>query len=434
MKKIIFTTILCIVLLPQICLASSLKCSVSDIIDNEIILKNKCLSYGTEKTATGTKEICINSEIEQYVKYEYPIFTEYPTELQNGLYEDQSLRKYDPVNNQSLQFYQKNSEDMVVKVTSGRKFFYQYGKWRIVNSDIMLRSDYEDEINSVLSILKQEIIGYNALAVTASTTPDKDNRLADNDFADNNYGAINLDLGYDDTDASSHYRHTIVTVTTPALSGTITSADLYFLVADERNASTLFVSLHEMTETHEDDYVEGEATWNSYETGNTWDTPGCSYDATDIDRITGFSNETWTHFCIQGGDCDNPLSLNFSTEYYLLTTFDPQPNTTLSQYVNTYSKEDAVNQRPYLEITYTPTADSGETGTTTVKISDFIPVNNELSMVVEMEEVYNASGTLTQRNFGYYHIPFFIYLIFAIPVFWIAQRFIIEFLIRLRKK
>ncbi len=82
-----------------------------------------------------------------------------------------------------------------------------------------------------------------------------------------------------------------------------------------------------------------------------------------------------------------------------------------------------------LIISAMPTNASTETN-----ISNYIPVNNELSMVVFYKEIYNASGTLINTTYRYYHIPFILYIILIIPIIWIASRFIIEFLIRLRKK
>jgi len=57
--------------------------------------------------------------------------------------------------------------------------------------------------------------------------------------------------------------------------------------------------------------------------------------------------------------------------------------------------------------------------------------SNDLSMITTCNEVYDASSSeLLYLNYSYSQVPFYGFLVIAIPFMWVAGRIIIEFIKR----
>lgn len=60
--------------------------------------------------------------------------------------------------------------------------------------------------------------------------------------------------------------------------------------------------------------------------------------------------------------------------------------------------------------------------------------NNDLSMIIGCSEEWGSSTTSPEKTtYWYFHIPLFLWIIIAVPLLWIGNRLIIEWVIRLRK-
>lgn len=101
-----------------------------------------------------------------------------------------------------------------------------------------------------------------------------------------------------------------------------------------------------------------------------------------------------------------------------------------------YFVESAGNE-PYLEIGLyeaSEPATSTEATSTSISIPCNLQPNNELSMAIWCVEEWGDSTTSPEKTYyGYAHIPFFIWIIIAIPTLWLAGRLLLEFIIRLRR-
>lgn len=102
-----------------------------------------------------------------------------------------------------------------------------------------------------------------------------------------------------------------------------------------------------------------------------------------------------------------------------------------------FSEYTGTNRDPYIEVSWastTPDPPAGGSTTTTSTLDLDIPYNNDLGHIVGITEHYESSSTTPDWvRYHYFHIPFLLWIIFAVPLLWVASRFIIEWLIRLRK-
>lgn len=147
----------------------------------------------------------------------------------------------------------------------------------------------------------------------------------------------------------------IVKWTLPSGSGTITQVSLYACVQGTLENGN--VNVHQLTR----DFVESEATWDSYSTGNAWATAGGDFSSTIIDVTACPAIGNWQQWDLKGGSSDNPLTLTWSDSVLLLLKCADEE---LADHNNTYySKEYTTDptKRPYLQITYTPPAAAGTT-------------------------------------------------------------------------
>lgn len=103
------------------------------------------------------------------------------------------------------------------------------------------------------------------------------------------------------------------------------------------------------------DWVEAEATWNIYSTGNSWATAGAKNTTSDIDAsaqdtdTTGTSSGVWMAWDVSGWLQD--VTDGTRTNYGLCIARTTLPND--SHYCNLSSSEQTDGQRPELWIDYT---------------------------------------------------------------------------------
>lgn len=116
---------------------------------------------------------------------------------------------------------------------------------------------------------------------------------------------------------------------------------------------------------------------------------------------------------------------------------DTSPGTNLNYVYYYMSEQTGTADDPYLLITATSTPEGegeGETEAATTTAGN-VPYNNELSMIVGYTEIHSGtSSDITETRYHYFHIPFFLWVIILIPGLWLANRILIEFIIRLRQK
>lgn len=69
-------------------------------------------------------------------------------------------------------------------------------------------------------------------------------------------------------------------------------------------------------------------------------------------------------------------------------------------------------------------------------LTDNLIYSKDLSTIVSKTEIYytpiSTSSIPDEVRYTYYHIPFLLFVVVIIPALWMASRFILEFIIRLR--
>ena len=72
--------------------------------------------------------------------------------------------------------------------------------------------------------------------------------------------------------------------------------------------------------------------------------------------------------------------------------------------------------------------------TSPVSISPYMIASDDLTIIAQTTEIYNASGTLIGLNHSWYHIPLVFWIVVYLVVAGILSRFLIEIIILLRKR
>lgn len=180
-----------------------------------------------------------------------------------------------------------------------------------------------------------------------SSTNNKDTYLKEYS-PDTNYGS-GSDMGIIGDDEARRI-NAIIHFTLSSGSGTISDVKLKLYESTQTQSSDT-ADVHELTQTG---WVEDEATWNEYSSGNSWTSAGGDYNATIIDSTTIGDGNGWKTWVLMGTGATNPLTLDWSDNIHLLLKTRNRLSPNCGAYVN--SKEAASN-KPYLEITYEAPAD-----------------------------------------------------------------------------
>jgi hypothetical protein len=185
------------------------------------------------------------------------------------------------------------------------------------------------------------------MATNTSSTNNKDTDIRSGAPTNNRGTAVEFATGYH---SSQGAMRGLLAFSLPADPGgtTITKISC-FLYQIAAAVPTGQIDMHRMTR----DFVEGQATWNIYSTGNSWTTAGGDYDATILDSNTDLSDNTRYEFVIRGTGATNSYdSLTWGDTIGLL--FKKNTESGASVYADFASKEaTTAGNRPYLEITYT---------------------------------------------------------------------------------
>jgi len=144
---------------------------------------------------------------------------------------------------------------------------------------------------------------------------------------------------------------TIVMGALPAGSGTISAVNLYMYQVSTR-AQLGTVNVQSLSRTN---WVDTQATWNSYKTGSAWTTKGGDFSATIIHHLAISADNKWQVFILMGAGADNPLTLTWGDTVSVILKLAEsgggvQGNAWL---LKDYTTE---SLRPYFLITYSATA------------------------------------------------------------------------------
>jgi hypothetical protein len=189
-------------------------------------------------------------------------------------------------------------------------------------------------------------IGFGFILSTDTTATNNADTWIRSNIPNTNLEGADLKVGY----RGSLTDRILIRFTLPAGSGTISKIALFLKLQGYDEADNMPCSIHECSRT----FVENQATWNSYSTGNTWTTAGGDYSATKVDVTTiGSSTGSFYEWDLVGGTSDNPISgLTWESVINLLIKRETESGSTTTK--NFYTKGDAtVGNRPYIEITYT---------------------------------------------------------------------------------
>lgn len=143
--------------------------------------------------------------------------------------------------------------------------------------------------------------------------------------------------------------HALIDFTLSSGSGTISAVTLNLYKAANGGTNTgVNVEVHECTRT----WVENQATWNIYSTGNSWTTAGGDYSATIVSSLAHTAtNNIWRQWNL-GTGATNPISgLTWGSSVNLLLLIAPESTT--PQQAENYNTKEAASNKPYIEITYT---------------------------------------------------------------------------------
>lgn len=151
---------------------------------------------------------------------------------------------------------------------------------------------------------------------------------------------------------SSNTQRSLISFTTPNLSGTITDVKLYLYANYVGGGSNTGYNhdLHQVTQTA---WVQSEVTWNSYSSGNSWSTAGGDFSATVIDSIAEPTTvNTWYSWSIMGTGSDNPVTIDWNTTYHFILKSANESGGWGDNYARVYNSKSSASNKPYLEITY----------------------------------------------------------------------------------
>lgn len=138
----------------------------------------------------------------------------------------------------------------------------------------------------------------------------------------------------------------------PGLTGTITKINLRMLQSTGlTSADGIYVN--ELTQTG---WTELGATWNKYDGTTDWSAAGGDYSGTLVDNANAPGVGNWISLGLYGADAQNNISTSTFGQTINIICRAPNLNNSVDKGGIFHSK-DAVSEanRPYLEITYTPT-------------------------------------------------------------------------------
>jgi len=155
------------------------------------------------------------------------------------------------------------------------------------------------------------------------------------------------DLRTGDNGAWDHY--CIIRFEMPDLEGTITKV----VLKQKVKAITGSVGDARVYKILRDDWVEGEATWNSYKLGFAWTIGGAQGDGTDIDQtiideVAVPSVNNWQELVLLGEGSDNPMTIDWGDQVNLLIRNSVEVGNNHTTY---YARTSDANNH-YLEVTY----------------------------------------------------------------------------------
>lgn len=184
------------------------------------------------------------------------------------------------------------------------------------------------------------------MAVDTSTTISADCSF----FNDGNDNGTTL---YVQGQAGNDYRG-LTRFTMPNLSGTVTDVKLYYYNYTDRGAGT--IECHQATGTGGTSWVESQAKWTQYSTGNNWTSSGGDFSATVIHSLAT-SSVGWYAFILMGTGSTNPLTLTWNDTVNLLFKMSSEGG---SLHGVAFRSNSAASELPYVEVTYTSSTFEGE--------------------------------------------------------------------------
>jgi hypothetical protein len=190
----------------------------------------------------------------------------------------------------------------------------------------------------------------NVLADSTTTIAISDTELRQSSATTNYGSATTLLVG----DSANGNQRSILTFTLPNISGTITNIKLHVVFSSTLTKS---MNAHLLTRNN---WVENQATWNIYSTGNNWTSSGGDY-STLIGNTSSISN-TDTIF-----DFGTSTNSSFNDRLDILLKLNTESSSGWSLPFN--SVENSTG-KPYLEITYTPSSGGGG-GTSTPDFGNY---------------------------------------------------------------
>lgn len=195
----------------------------------------------------------------------------------------------------------------------------------------------------------------SAYADEITLNPSADTLMRDGIYATTNYDTTGLGT----KDASSDYaRSSVMMFDLSSLAGMTISAAVFKVTLNGAEESSATVNIFECLRS----WVEAQATWNIYSTGNSWTTGGCRGDGTDMDGTWGNGTSALAYRNLASAADGTQVSFtsNAGLVTYLQANVGGTANFTIQQETGDdanfffYDSENATEAaRPQLVITYT---------------------------------------------------------------------------------
>ena len=310
-----------------------LKADKNKVVSYRVIKERHKLNlFGSVVSSSSSSTVDVltdsNSTTTDVVYYAYVSSTTINGEKYNGLTEDLSMRQ------KNVQFF-KGDKNTIAKVYQGDIFGGENNYFLIEAATTTL-----DSFTPQMAVSNNFIFGLfgeSAEAAVSTTSPSGD-AMFENSGVNTNYGgATNIAMGWNG--GTANYRSAISFVM-PNITGTVSDIKLFLKEQTNFGGSGTF-------EAHvaSSSFDENTVTWANQPTFNPT-------------IISSFSTHIVgvQYFGLYGASSTNPITVpaNGASSYFLLK--NSIESGSLSQ-ENFASKENAtVSDRPYFEITYTPSA------------------------------------------------------------------------------
>lgn len=316
--------------------AQELEFKMKDIIYSDSYVRRDCVEWvnkvviATTTKATTTEQECQTYTWNEYVKVGYK---EKMSEFADN--EIPSKRT------SHSQTFDLGRGEYKHKMYLRAHYIKSGNTWYDIREKEITKQEYD-------SLMGYTMIPYAIAQSTSTIDGSKDTAIMEDQPTTNFGGGTYLQCR---SSAGGNNRRSIFSFDMPSLNGTISDVNVFLYFYSVANGGGMQVDVHELSQA----YVESEATWNVYSTGNNWASAGGDYVASStVSTIIPTTTIAFYNFSLIA-DADNPMTIDWGDSVDLL--FKANSENGGGEYVSMRTTEYTTEaQRPYIEIYYTVSA------------------------------------------------------------------------------